>query len=45
MVLKSLKSVGLEGYENRKIQELSGGQQQRVSLSKIFSKECKDFIT
>ena len=32
VVLKSLKSVGLEGYENRKIQELSGGQQQRYLL-------------
>ena len=27
-VFKSLKLVGLEGYEKRKIQELSGGQQQ-----------------
>ena len=33
-VTKSLKSVGLEGYENRKIQELSGGQQQRVAIAR-----------
>ena len=40
-VLKSLKSVGLEGYENRKIQELSGGQQQRVSLARSLVKNAK----
>ena len=39
-VLKSLKSVGLEGYENRKIQELSGGQQQRVSLARSLVKNA-----
>ena len=41
MVLDSLKSVGLEGYENRKIQELSGGQQQRVSLARSLVKNAK----
>ena len=41
VVLKSLKSVGLEGYENRKIQELSGGQQQRVSLARSLVKKAK----
>ena len=40
-VLRSLKSVGLEGYENRKIQELSGGQQQRVSLARSLVKNAK----
>jgi len=40
-VSKSLKSVGLEGYENRKIQELSGGQQQRVSLARSLVKNAK----
>ena len=40
-VTKSLKSVGLEGYENRKIQELSGGQQQRVSLARSLVKNAK----
>ena len=40
-VIKSLKSVGLEGYENRKIQELSGGQQQRVSLARSLVKNAK----
>mgnify|MGYP001162958470 FL=1 len=41
VVMKSLKSVGLEGYENRKIQELSGGQQQRVSLARSLVKNAK----
>ena len=41
LVMKSLKSVGLEGYENRKIQELSGGQQQRVSLARSLVKKAK----
>ena len=41
VVLKSLKSVGLEGYEKRKIQELSGGQQQRVSLARSLVKNAK----
>ncbi len=41
VVLKSLESVGLEGYENRKIQELSGGQQQRVSLARSLVKNAK----
>ena len=32
-VMDALKSVGLLGYEKRKIQELSGGQQQRVAVA------------
>ena len=40
-VLNSLKSVGLVGYEKRKIQELSGGQQQRVSLARSLVKNAK----
>ena len=41
LVFKSLNSVGLDGYENRKIQELSGGQQQRVSLARSLVKNAK----
>ena len=41
VVLNSLKSVGLEGYEKRKIQELSGGPQQRVSLARSLVKNAK----
>ena len=40
-VTDALKSVGLSGYENRKIQELSGGQQQRVSLARSLVKNAK----
>ena len=34
-------SVGLVGFENRKIQELSGGQQQRVALARSLAKKAK----
>ncbi len=36
-----LKKLGLEGYENRKINELSGGQKQRVGIARILVKEPK----
>lgn len=35
-VLKSLKDVRLEGYEERYPQELSGGQQQRVAIARML---------
>ena len=37
----ALKTVGLAGFENRKIQELSGGQQQRVALARSLAKKAK----
>ena len=37
----ALKTVGLIGFENRKIQELSGGQQQRVALARSLAKKAK----
>ena len=37
----ALKTVGLVGFENRKIQELSGGQQQRVALARSLAKKAK----
>jgi len=40
-VNQSLKTVGLTGFENRKIQELSGGQQQRVALARSLAKKAK----
>ena len=38
---ESLKTVGLVGFENRKIQELSGGQQQSVALARSLAKKAK----
>ncbi len=37
----ALKTVGLNGFEDRKIQELSGGQQQRVALARSLAKKAK----
>jgi len=39
-VMSSLQTVGLEGFEARKIQALSGGQQQRVALARSLAKEA-----
>lgn len=39
-VMKALQQVGLDGFENRKIQALSGGQQQRVALARSLVKEA-----
>jgi len=40
-VLQALQQVGLEGFEERKIQALSGGQQQRVALARSLVKEAE----
>ena len=40
-VNEALNTVGLVGFENRKIQELSGGQQQRVALARSLAKKAK----
>ena len=39
-VMQALAQVGLQGFENRKIQALSGGQQQRVALARSLVKEA-----
>lgn len=39
-VATSLESVGLTGFEERKIQALSGGQQQRVALARSLAKQA-----
>ena len=39
-VTDSLASVGLTGFEGRKIQALSGGQQQRVALARSLAKQA-----
>lgn len=38
---KMLELVGLEGFENRKINQLSGGQQQRVALARSLIAQPK----
>ena len=38
---RSLKLVGLEGYENRFSHELSGGQQQRIALARALINQPK----
>ena len=40
-VMKMLKLIGLEGYENRNSMELSGGQQQRVAIARALVNEPK----
>lgn len=41
LIINALKTVGLEGYEKRKIFELSGGEQQRVAIARIILKPSK----
>ena len=38
---EALKTVGLVGFENRKIKELSGGQQQRVAIARALMQNPK----
>ncbi len=40
-VMKMLKLIGLEGYENRNVTQLSGGQQQRVAIARALVNEPK----
>lgn len=40
-VLKALKMVKLEGYQNRRINQLSGGQQQRVAIARAIVNKPK----
>ncbi len=40
-VMKMLKLIGLEGYENKDVTKLSGGQQQRVAIARALVNEPK----
>jgi ABC-type Fe3+/spermidine/putrescine transport system ATPase subunit len=39
VVADTLRLVGLDGFERRRVQELSGGQQQRVALARALAPE------
>lgn len=40
MISEALESVGLKGYENKKIYECSGGEQQRIAIARLLLKPC-----
>ena len=40
-ITAAMEQVGLQGFEDRKIQELSGGQQQRVALARSLAKRSE----
>lgn len=40
-VMKMLKLIGLEGYENKDVTKLSGGQQQRIAIARALVNEPK----
>ena len=40
-VMKMLKLIGLEGYENKNVTLMSGGQQQRVAIARALVNEPK----
>lgn len=40
-VMRMLKLIGLEGYENKNVTLLSGGQQQRVAIARALVNEPK----
>lgn len=40
-VMKMLKLIGLEGYEDKNVTLLSGGQQQRVAIARALAKNPK----
>lgn len=43
-VEKSLKSVGMWGFKDKKIGELSGGQKQRIVIARMFASDPDLFI-
>lgn len=43
-ILETIKSVGLEGKEKRKMNQLSGGERQRVAIARALVKQPKVII-
>ena len=41
LITKSLKEVGLEGYEKKIIYKRSGGEQQSIALARFLLKPCE----
>ncbi len=41
LVKDILSKIGLEGYENRRVNELSGGQKQRIAIGRALAKNSK----
>ncbi|RLI76080.1 ABC transporter ATP-binding protein [Archaeoglobales archaeon] len=41
IALNALKSVGMEGFEDRKFSELSGGEKQKVMIARIFAQQSE----
>ena len=40
-VMRMLKLIGLEGFENKNVTTLSGGQQQRIAIARALVNETK----
>lgn len=41
VIADALKTVGLEGYEHKKVCKCSGGEQQRIAIARLLIKPCE----
>lgn len=41
---EALNTVGLSGYQKKKVAECSGGEQQRIAMARLLLKPCKLFL-
>lgn len=41
VIAKALETVGLAGYEDKKIFQCSGGEQQRIAIARLLIKPCE----
>jgi putative ABC transport system ATP-binding protein len=41
MVAKALETVGLAGFETKKVYQCSGGEQQRIAVARLLLKPCE----